>query len=436
MQIETILATQVIAIDVTPILPGGENGGAKVFVLELIRGLALANPHVQFVLLTQAASHDELSNLDHENVRRVMVVGSLESVGSQPHVQSLYRKQVARLPAMIRRRMAHAAYMVSGLLKRGGTRRVLKQLGADLLFCPFTAPTFFDRRIPTVCTIYDLQFAAYPQFFEPEDVAYRKSTFLDACRKAEMLVAISDYSRESAIAFAKLAPGNVTTIALRMAERMPADTNEASGILDQLGLEPARYLLYPANFWRHKNHEMLLTAFGMACANGLPKDIKLVLTGAPGSRKEFIQAATVAMGLGDRFVFPGYLSDTALSVVLNHACGLVFPSLYEGFGLPVLEAMSSGVPVTCSNVTALPEVAGDAAIFFDPRKPFDISQALVSLVSDEVLRRQLIAKGTMRAKLFSDTDRMVSEYWQLFEDAMNRRNAVGQDSVKKRCSVT
>jgi glycosyltransferase involved in cell wall biosynthesis len=272
-----------------------------------------------------------------------------------------------------------------------------------------------------VCIIHDLLFANYPEFFEPEEVAFRRRFLLDACHKATMLVAISDYSRDSTIAYAKLAPNRIKTIAHRIAHRMPATEAAATDILDRLVLSPQRYLLYPANFWKHKNHEMLLTAFGMAYAQGLPKDIKLVCTGSPNARKEFIQSAAAGSGLEHKAVFPGYLSNAEFSVLLNNAGGMVFPSLYEGFGLPVLEAMAAGVPVACSKVTSLPEVAGNAALFFDPKKPDDIAHAMMDLVSDESLRHKLIEDGFRQADLFSDTDRMVSEYWSVFESVLSER---------------
>jgi glycosyltransferase involved in cell wall biosynthesis len=415
------LAAAIIAIDVTPILPGGENGGAKVFVLELIRGLARIAPQFQFVLLTQAISHEELSCLDCANVRRLMVLGAPDSAINQVRTRGFYSSLAPRLPAFFRRRLAQGAYKINSFLKRASGRSVLRRIGANLLFCPFTAPTFFDRKVPTVCIIYDLQFATYPLFFEPEDVAYRKSTFLDACRKASVLVAISDYSRGAAIAYGKFDPNKIKTIALRMAQRMPLAELDTTSVLDRLGLSPKRYLLYPANFWKHKNHEMLLTALGMAYANGLSEDIKLVCTGVPNARREFVQCAAVSFGLGSRVVFPGYLSNSELAELLNDAGGLVFPSLYEGFGLPVLEAMAAGVPVACSNVTSLPEIAGRAAIYFDPKKPMDITQALICLVGDESLRRRLIKEGRRQAELYSDTDRMISEYRSVFESVLSKR---------------
>jgi glycosyltransferase involved in cell wall biosynthesis len=412
----------VIAIDLTPVLPGGDNGGAKVFALELIRGLSLSAPQIQFVLLTQAASHDELSCMDSKNVQRKLVIGSQDSAGSPARAHTAYRNLTGYLPSLVRRQFARVAYDTNRLLKRSASRSVLRQIGADLLFCPFTAPTYYEAGIPTVCTVYDVQFATYPQFFEADDLAHRRSTFLDACRKATTLVAISTFSRNSAITCGCLPPEKIRTILLRMAMRVQSSPkNERHSLLDRFGLEPQKYLLYPANFWRHKNHEMLLTAFGISCADGLPPDVKLVLTGSPGTRQDFVHAAVKALGLKGRVVFPGYVSNAELAALLVGARGMIFPSLYEGFGLPLLEAMAAEVPVGCGNIASMPEVTGDAAILFDPKKPFDIANAIVKLVLDEDMRQHLIEKGRTRAAQFSDTNRMVDEYWKVFCDATGRQ---------------
>ncbi|MFZ3042146.1 MAG: glycosyltransferase family 1 protein, partial [Thiobacillus sp.] len=151
--------------------------------------------------------------------------------------------------------------------------------------------------------------------------------------------------------------------------------------------------IYPANFWKHKNHEMLLTAFGMACHDGLAADIKLVCTGAPGARQEWLVSAARAMNLGERVLFPGYLPETELAALMAQCRGVVFPSLYEGFGLPVIEAMAAGVPVACGNTTSLPEVAAGAAIMCDPRVPTQIAEAILTLVEDDTTRIQLIKAG-------------------------------------------
>ncbi|MCD2450815.1 glycosyltransferase family 4 protein [Methylicorpusculum oleiharenae] len=411
-----------IAVDLTPILPGGENGGAKIFVLELLVRLAEMVPKTQFILLTQAASHEELASLDRSNMRRQMVIGpgTVNSLFSR--LRGLVSHTLPYLPGRVRRVVSRLGYKLNTILKRRKSGTLLRDISADLLFCPFTAPTYFEVGIPTVSTIYDLQYKTFPEFFAAEDVAHRDRTFLEACQKATVLTAISDYSRDSAIVHGGLEPARIRTIHLRMAQRIAPEDEQDTTILDRLKLTRQRYLMYPANFWRHKNHEMLMTAFGMACHEGLAKDIKLVCTGAPGERYEWLMKAAYSMNLGDRIIFPGYLPNTELAALMSHCVGVVFPSLYEGFGLPVIEAMAAGVPVACSNRTSLPEVAADAAIMFDPRIPTQISQAMISLVENTELRVQLIQAGLQRAEEFSDSMRMTREYWELFQFAFGNKN--------------
>jgi glycosyltransferase involved in cell wall biosynthesis len=124
------------------------------------------------------------------------------------------------------------------------------------------------------------------------------------------------------------------------------------------------------------------------------------------------------MNMGDRVILPGYLPSEHLGQVMAHCSAMIFPSLYEGFGLPVLEAMNAGIPVACSNLTSLPEVAKDAALLFDPRVPEEIAQAMVSLTIDQDLRLRLIEAGRTRALEFANSVQMADEYWNLFEYAV------------------
>ncbi len=163
-----------IVVDLTPVLPGGENGGAKIFALELVRRLAEMAPQTQFVLLTQAASHEELAALDRPNVRRLMIIGPLVSNFLRPHLRGFASRVLPHLPAKLRSVVSRLGYGLKGALKRSGSVSLLRDLGANLLFCPFTAPTYFEPGVPMVCTIYDLQYKMYPEFFAVEDdVAHR-----------------------------------------------------------------------------------------------------------------------------------------------------------------------------------------------------------------------------------------------------------------------
>lgn len=422
-----------VAVDLTPVLPGGANGGAKIFVLELLGYLADIAPATQFILLTHAVSHDELASLDRANMSRRMIIGAAAAPTRPSRFTALATRVAPRIPARLLKLASRLGYRINTALKRRGTNHLLRDWKVDLLFCPFTAPTYAERGIPTVCTIYDLQYKTYPDFFAPADVAHRDQTFIDACARATALAAISDYSRRSAILYGHLHPSRIRTIHLRIARRFAAHTELNLHALDRLDLSPKKYLVYPANFWKHKNHEMLLTAFGMACSSGrLGPDIKLVCTGAPGPRQEWLAAAARAMNLEGRVLFPGYIPDIELGGLLSASSGVIFPSLYEGFGLPVLEAMAAGIPVACSDTTSLPEVAGDATIMFDPGVPSQIADAIVSLVNDEPLRARLVQAGARRVDAFADPELMASQYWELFQYATANTAAHAVQPVRDR----
>ncbi|MCX7320003.1 MAG: glycosyltransferase family 1 protein [Hyphomicrobiales bacterium] len=406
-----------IAIDLTPVLPGGENGGAKVFVLELIRRLSERAPQTQFVLLTQAAAHEELASLDRPNVRRIMVLDLANPPPLRSAAKSLSSLLLRLLPVRPRRIAQRVINRLKPMLRPDRAPAIIRELKTDILFCPFTAPTYFEMTVPTVSTIYDLQYKTYPEFFPPADVAQRDRTFVDAARRSTMLLAISEYSRQTAIKHGNLDPNHIRTVHLHISQHSLRNAARDETILDRLQLTRGRYLIYPANFWKHKNHEMLLTALGIARSNGLDADIRLVCTGAPGARQQWLKQAAESMGLGARVLFPGYLSNAELLALITGSAGVVFPSLYEGFGLPVIEAMAVGVPVACSNVTSLPEVAGDAAILFNPRIPEDIARAITTLAQDKALTAQLIQRGDERAAKFSDSHLMAEQYWAAFQDA-------------------
>lgn len=406
-----------IVVDLTPLSPGGDNGGAKIFSVELVRRLAASRPSVQFVLLTRQASHDELATLDAPNVRRHLAITGM--AGQRPRQpRTAWAHVLARkLPPRARSGLGRLRLRARGWLDRRGHASLLRQLKADMLFCPFTSPTFSDSRVPTVCVVHDLQYKTYPQFFDHADLLHRDTSFGAAARRATALVAVSHYTRESVLRHARIDPSRVHVVHHRIARRTGLEAPADPRVLGEMALRPGRYMLYPANFWRHKNHEMLLLALGLAMREGLPEDVVLVCTGARGDRQRYLSQAARLMGVAGRVRFPGHVPDEAFAALLAQAAGLVFPSLYEGFGMPVIEAMVAGVPVACSSLTALPEVADGAAILFDPRVPDQIARAMVQLCCDRERRMRLVEAGTAHAAQFTDVGRMVEEYWAVFERA-------------------
>ncbi len=410
-----------VAIDLTPLLPGGDNGGIKSLAVDLVRHLAALAPDCEFVLLTAEKSHAELAALETSNVRRVCV--------SQPEsAPTLSLRQALTVRRLLLKLLPQSAVDRIGALYARLFHRIdqmptesplLRRLGAELLFCPFTGIFFFDPTIPVVSVVADLQYLYYPQFFSPEARHERDRHFRHICRVASRVVCISEYTRRTVLEQSELPADRTAVVWIAAQQRLArADRSVADRVLERLALRPGEYLLYPANFWRHKNHEILLTAFGMYRARHSQSTWKLVLTGATSPRRTELVEAARRMGLAERVTFAGFLPDDELAALLENCTAMLFPSLFEGFGMPVLEAMAAGVPALSGNLTCLPEIAGDAALLFDPRRPQEIVDAIDRLESDPALRATLIEKGRQRAQSLPGPREMAVRYWEIFQEAV------------------
>jgi glycosyltransferase involved in cell wall biosynthesis len=409
-----------IAVDLTPVLPGGANGGAKPYALTLIHHLCRARRETEFVLLTAARSHDELANLDADNVRRLCVMQdpppSSGVAFDRPSVRarSWIKQSLARmLPPPALGRAASAYHAVRD---RPRESRVLLELGADLLFCPFTAPLFRHARVPLVSFIHDLQYLLYPQFFTAEQRHYRARDFGNAARYADRLVCMSSFVRQSIVDTGRAPADRVVSISSRLIrplDRPPRDVT--SRVLAQLDLSADGFLLYPANGWPNKNHQMLLTAFGLFKARNPKTHLSLVCTGVLEPNSETLRQATRRMGLANHIRLPGYLSEYELAALFDACAAVIFPSLYEGFGLPLVEAMHFGKPLLCSNTTSLPEVAGSAALYFDPRLPGAIAAAIEVAATGSPRLTELAQASRKRLDDLPSASYAVDRYLQIFD---------------------
>jgi glycosyltransferase involved in cell wall biosynthesis len=162
-----------------------------------------------------------------------------------------------------------------------------------------------------------------------------------------------------------------------------------------------RYLLYVGTLQPRKNLSRVVEAFARLVSSGLMVDIQLVLAGRRGWLYEDLFSRVKYGGLEERILFPGYVDEADLAALYSGALGYVFPSLYEGFGIPVLEAQACGVPVMTSNNSSLPEVAGDAALLVDPTDVDAIADAILRLATDDALRAWLVERGLENVKRFS-----------------------------------
>ncbi|MCX7114379.1 MAG: glycosyltransferase family 1 protein [Gammaproteobacteria bacterium] len=398
-----------IAIDLTPILPGGENGGAKIFIIELIKHLSIQAPDIQFLLLTHERSHQELRILDNRNVKRMVVIEE------QSPVLKL------RLSTLTTLTQHYIRNMKKWWVGHQRTElNLMKLKNTQLLFCPFSAPTYHQDNIPTVCTIYDLQYQTYPDFFTQQEKQHRHQLFLDACSKSKKLITISDYTKKTVIQHGEVDPSRVQTVYMQMVQRTTNLAKKNHSLLKKLNLFSQRYLIYPANFWKHKNHQALFTAFAIAKEQQLDPTIKLVCTGTPNAHSQWLLDSIKAMKLDNNIVLTGYLSHTELASLLMQAKGMIFPSLYEGFGIPVIEAFAHQIPVACSNLSALPEAAQTAAIIFNPKNPADIAEAILQLARLSPDERLLsIESGKKRATDFSNPSKMANEYLTVFKELIH-----------------
>ncbi|MEB3263011.1 MAG: glycosyltransferase family 1 protein [Synechococcus sp.] len=387
-------------VDLTPMLPGGANGGAKPFILTLLSALAEQQPTALFHATCRPEVLEELEPLARPNLRFT------EAIPAVAAGRWLGSRRLARAGRRWRRRLAGEAVGAAAAAQPN------RGEGAQLLFCPFGAPLLHRAGLTTVSTFYDLQVQAYPDFFPAAARQERLGHFRQMLAKASRIAAISHFSRQEAIE-AGADPGRIRAIPIRMARSRSAAPMERP----PLDLKSGRFFLYPANLWRHKNHELLLTAFAMARHLGLPAPLRLVCTGDGVDRLEELRQLAEDLGLAEAVLLPGFLSDADLEGLYQHALAVVFPSLYEGFGMPVLEAMARGLPVACSSTTALGEVAGDAALRFHPGQPQQIADALRRLAEDPALRQELIERGQKQAEAYAQPHTMASEYWELLQEA-------------------
>jgi glycosyltransferase involved in cell wall biosynthesis len=213
-------------------------------------------------------------------------------------------------------------------------------------------------------------------------------------------VTISEHARSELIELLAVAPHRVTAVHCGVDAwwRATEDPAELAGARERAGL-PARYLLSVGALEPRKNLALLIEAYALARRKGLT--LPLVVAGPAGWRSREIRDAPRRHGVADHVLLVGHLSRSDLRAAYSQAEAFVFPSLYEGFGLPVLEAMACGTPVIASCSSSLPEVAGDAAVLVDPADPDALAAALERVVGDETLRSDLRRRGVQRAAGFS-----------------------------------
>jgi len=254
--------------------------------------------------------------------------------------------------------------------------------------------------IPAIVTVHDL---THLHFYTRLHALYYNVILRRLYRKCQAIVCVSDYTRREFLEWSGMGPERVITVHNGVAQEF-----FASGDFTRL---PFPYVFYPGNRRKYKNLDRLLTAYAKSSLP--PMGIHLVLTGDPTTD---LLARVHQSGMEQQVHFAGQVTDEHLVQLYRGATLTAFVSLYEGFGLPIIESMAAGTPVLSSNVAAIPEIAGDAALLVDPTSVAEIAAGLERLAFDSELREELVARGRIRAANF-DWNQSAAAVWKIVSAA-------------------
>ncbi len=342
-----------IGVNALYLIPGGV-GGTEIYLRELLAALAGIDSTNEYLVFTNLETGSEL-------------------VPRQPNFR--WKPQAVRAtfrPARI-------------LWEQTVLPLEAWRYGLDVMFNPgFTAPLLAP--CPCVTTFHDVQHKRHPEYFRWFDLPFWRFLLWAAAHRSRRIIAVSEAARADVAHFYRLAPERIVVAAHGVHSQFFG--------LDRSRLE--RYLLYPSTLHPHKNHERLIRAYARR-----RHEEKLVLAGMPGFRAQVIEKLVADLGLSDSVELTGWLSREELLRLYERAYAFVYPSTFEGFGMPVLEALAAGIPVACASIPSLREVAGDAALFFDPLDEDAIAEALERISEDTELRGRLAAAGPEQARPFT-----------------------------------
>lgn len=276
----------------------------------------------------------------------------------------------------------------------------------DLFHSPFLKlpPHAVIGGIPRMLTVYDLIFLKNAEFMTTALVTFLKAIFASVDVETDWVACISEFTKHEFCEFTGMSPERVFVTPLAAADhfRPVRDPDQISAVQRKYGIPAGACFLTLSALQPRKNFSHLIRCFVRLLSDHPGLDVNLVIVGAPGwLYEEIFTAGRMSGDLRNRIVFTGFVANEDLSAVYSGAAAFLFPSLYEGFGLPPLEAMQCGVPVIVSNTTALPEVVGDAALLVDPTDADALCQAMLDVLTNAELSHELSVKGLLRSKRFS-----------------------------------
>lgn len=254
---------------------------------------------------------------------------------------------------------------------------------------------------PGILTINDLQHLHHPEFFSPEAYEERERLYRESAERAKHIICISEFTRQDVHHQYGIPLEKMSTVWIIPSRNVwqPLSESTRSALLAGMQLS-GPFFFFPAHCWPHKNHARLVEAFARITSD-LPADTKLVMTGRHFPEDHPAAILMRDNNLSKRVIHLGYRSPLEIRALFQGCLALVFPSLFEGYGMPVAEAIIAGKPVLCSNVTSLPELAGEAALTFDPNDVEEIARSLLEIATKPELRSALTEAAMRRRPLFS-----------------------------------
>lgn len=281
-----------------------------------------------------------------------------------------------------------------------GLPLLLRRLKPDLLHAPhYSLP--YATRVPTVVVLHDATFFTMPGAHEPAKIAWFRGTIRLSARRASRIISVSEFSKNDLCRILRIPDDKVDVVyhGVDAAWFKAIDDDQIASARRAHKIGRGDYVFYVGTLEPRKNVDRLVAAYDIAVAKGL--DARLVLAGAPGWKMEAIERAISSSPNREKISRLGYVSEGDKRALMGGASAFAYPSLSEGFGIPVLEAMAAGIPVVTSDISATAEVAGEAALTANPLDTAAVAAALTTAVTDEAERERLQASGRRRAKKFT-----------------------------------
>lgn len=290
-----------------------------------------------------------------------------------------------------------------------------KKQQIDILHCPAHVIPLFSSQI-TVVTVHDLAFKLFPKTFRWQNRIYLNLIVPLSIKRADMIIAVSKNTKEDIVKEYGINPDKIKVIYNGVNDKYkPIKNKKTTNKLKEKYKLPKNYILYLGTLEPRKNIKRLIKAFDKLNHN----DLKLVIAGGKGWLYDDIFKLVKTLNLENKIIFTGYIDEEDIVPLYSSATIFIYPSLYEGFGLPPLEAMACGTPVITSNISSLPEVVGDAAITVDPYDINDIASSIRQILNNKILQEDLRKKGLQQAQKFS-WEKTAEETLKLYKECIKK----------------